>query len=810
MHRQKVRKNPYVLWFDEIGFEDIAQVGGKNASLGEMYRRLSSKGIRVPNGFAVTAEGYKSILKESDALKDLKAALKGVNLSNSKALEEAGKEAREIILNCSFPAEIEESIEEAYNTLSQQYRMKRADVAVRSSATAEDLPEASFAGQQESFLNISGPKNLLQACKRCFASLFTGLAIAYRADRGFGHFEVYISVGVQKMVRADEGSAGVIFTLDPESGFPHVVYITGSFGLGESVVQGAVNPDEFYVFKPTLKKGFKPIIDRRLGSKETKMIYRADGIKKISTPKSDRVVFCLDDEEVLQLAEWAVAIEEHYSRKNDKWTPMDIEWAKDGQTGELFIVQARAETVQSRRDATIIEEYRLKKKGKELVIGKSVGNKIAHGKARVIKEIKESGKFKEGEVLVTDMTDPDWVPIMRAASAIVTDRGGRTSHAAIVSRELGLPCIVGTNNATEVIKNGKEITVDCSKGEKGIVYEGALEYDIKKIDLQKVPKPKTKVMVNIGYPGSAFELSFLPADGVGLAREEFIVTDSIKIHPMALVDFDAVKDQKAREEIEELTAGYKDKKEYFIDRLAIGAGVIAAAFYPRDVIFRFSDFKTNEYANLIGGEFFEPKEENPMIGWRGASRYYKEGYREGFALECTAIRRVRETFGLANLKVMIPVCRTPEEGRNVLKIMAQNGLKQGKNGLEVYMMCELPSNIILADQFCEIFDGFSIGSNDLTQMNLAVDRDSALVADIYDERNEAVKRLILLAISEAKKRNRKIGICGDAPSTYPEFAEFLIDCGIDSISLSPDAVIRTRAAISKHEQKRQGSSLLRS
>lgn len=810
MHRQKVGKNPYVLWFEEIGIEDIAQVGGKNASLGEMYRRLSSKGIRVPNGFAVTAEGYKSVLKESDALKDLKAALKGVDLSNSKALEEAGKEAREIILNCRFPAEIEESIEEAYNTLSQQYRMKRADVAVRSSATAEDLPEASFAGQQESFLNISGPKNLLQACKRCFASLFTGRAIAYRADRGFGHFEVYISVGVQKMVRADEGSAGVIFTLDPESGFPHVVYITGSFGLGESVVQGAVNPDEFYVFKPTLKKGFKPIIDRRLGSKETKMIYRADGVKKISTPKSDRAVFCLDDDEVLQLAEWAMAIEEHYSRKNDKWTPMDIEWAKDGQTGELFIVQARAETVQSRRDATIIEEYRLKKKGKELAVGKSVGNKIAHGKARVIKEIKESGKFKEGEVLVTDMTDPDWVPIMRAASAIVTDRGGRTSHAAIVSRELGLPCIVGTNNATEVIKNGKEITVDCSKGEKGIVYEGALEYDVKKIDLQKVPKPKTKVMVNIGYPGSAFELSFLPADGVGLAREEFIVTDSIKIHPMALVDFDAVKDQKAREKIEELTAGYKDKKEYFIDRLAMGAGVIAAAFYPRDVIFRFSDFKTNEYANLIGGEFFEPKEENPMIGWRGASRYYKEGYREGFALECTAIRRVRETFGLANLKVMIPVCRTPEEGRNVLKIMAQNGLKQGKNGLEVYMMCELPSNIILADQFCEIFDGFSIGSNDLTQMTLAVDRDSALVADIYDERNEAVKRLILLAISEAKKRNRKIGICGDAPSTYPEFAEFLIDCGIDSISLSPDAVIRMRAAISKHEQKRKRSSLLRS
>ncbi|MCC5832803.1 MAG: phosphoenolpyruvate synthase [Chlamydiales bacterium] len=792
----------YVLWFDKIGIDDVPLVGGKNASLGEMYRRLSRKGIRVPNGFAVTAEAYKALLVETEALRALKAALKGVDLRSSKALEEVGKEAREIILACPFPAEIEEEIATAYEALSKQYRMKRADVAVRSSATAEDLPEASFAGQQESFLNIKGEKNLLQACKRCFASLFTNRAIAYREDRGFDHFEVFLSIGVQKMVRSDEASAGVMFTLDPESGFRNVVYITGSFGLGESVVQGAVNPDEFYVFKPTLKKGFKPIIDQRLGSKETKMIYRSDGIKKIMTPRSDQNTFCLTEEEVLQLAKWAVVIEEHYTRKHGKWMPMDIEWAKDGQTGELFIVQARAETVQSRRDVQIIEEYRLKEKGKELAVGRSVGNKIANGTACVIKEIKESGKFKEGDVLVTDMTDPDWVPIMRIASAIVTDRGGRTSHAAIVSRELGLPCIVGTNNATESVKNGKEITIDCSQGEKGIVYEGALEFAINTIDVKKIPKPKTQVMINIGYPGSAFELSFLPSDGVGLAREEFIVTDSIKIHPMALVDFESVKDHKIRKQIEELTAGYKDKRSYFVDRLSMGVGVIAAAFYPRDVIFRFSDFKTNEYANLIGGEYFEPKEENPMIGWRGASRYYKEGYKEGFALECQAIRKVRETFGLNNLKVMVPVCRTPEEGKKVLKIMEQNGLKQGKNGLEVYVMCELPSNVILADRFCEIFDGFSIGSNDLTQMTLAVDRDSELVADIYDERNEAVKRFILLAITEAKKQKRKIGICGDAPSTYPEFAAFLVDCGIDSISLSPDAVIRMRTEISKHEQKK--------
>lgn len=801
---KKERSNSFILWFDEIGIEDIPLVGGKNASLGEMRKNTK---VKIPQGFAITASAYRYMLEKAGILNDLKDILHGLDIHDSKALNKAGEKARKLIINCELPPELQAAISDAYHKLSSLCKVQNLDVAVRSSATAEDLPSASFAGQQQSFLNIRGLKQLLDACKRCFASLFTSRAIVYRHENKFDHFKVYLSIGVQKMVRSDLASAGVIFTLDTETGFPDIVFITGSYGLGESIVQGAVNPDEFYVFKPTFEQGYKPLIDKRLGDKATKMIYTKNAqhpIKKVSTSKEDRKNFCLTDAEVLQLSKWAMAVEDHYSSKYGKWTPMDLEWAKDGQTQELYIVQARPETVQSQRNRNIIEEYKLLQKGKILVQGKSVGNKIAQGSAHVIKDVKDIAQFRAGEILVTEITDPDWVPIMRMASAIVTDRGGRTSHAAIVSRELGLPCIVGTNHATQVIKTGKNVTVSCAEGEKGLVYDGLLKYKIEKIDVQKVPKPKTKVMINVGYPDEAYELSFLPTDGVGLAREEFIVTEYIRIHPMALVKFEEIKDKKTQRKINELTAGYTDKKQYFVDKLSMGVAIIAAAFYPRDVILRFSDFKTNEYVNLIGGKYFEPKEENPMIGWRGASRYYSPGYKEGFALECKAIKKVREEFGLVNLKVMIPVCRTIEEGKKVLKVMKENGLVQGKDGLEVYVMCEIPSNVILIDRFCDIFDGFSIGSNDLTQMTLGVDRDSELVADIFDERNEAVTRMIKHVISVANKRKRKIGICGDAPSTYPEFAEFLVDCGIDSISLSPDAVLKMLVIIAKHEKKQRG------
>lgn len=797
------RTKSFILWFDQIGIEDISLVGGKNASLGEMRKHTK---VNIPQGFAITSYAYQYVLEKAGILKPLKTLLHGLDIHNSHALDQVAKKAQKLIIDCDLPKELIEAITHAYQKLCSLCKVKDVDVAVRSSATAEDLPNASFAGQQQSFLNICGVKQLLDACKKCFGSLFTSRAIVYRHENKFDHFKVYLSIGVQKMVRSDLASAGVIFTLDTETGFPNVVFVTGSYGLGESVVQGAVNPDEFYVFKPTFMQGYKALIDKRLGDKAIKMIYTKNPrhpIKKVVTPKEERHKFCLCDKDVLQLSKWAIAIEEHYSKKYGKWTPMDLEWAKDGQTQELYIVQARPETVQSQRKRNIIDEYKLLQKGRVLVKGKSVGNKIAQGVAHVIKDVKDIAKFRPGEILVTEITDPDWVPIMRMASGIVTDRGGRTSHAAIVSRELGLPCIVGTNHATEVIKSGKKITVSTAEGENGLVYDGLLKYKIEKIDVKKFPKLKTKVMINVSYPDEAYELSFLPNDGVGLAREEFIVSEYIRIHPMALVKFDQLKDKRIRSKIEELTAGYSDKKQYFVDKLAMGVAIIAAAFYPRDVILRFSDFKTNEYVNLIGGEYFEPKEENPMIGWRGASRYYSPGYEEGFALECKAIKKVREEFGLVNLKVMIPVCRTVEEGKKVLKVMKKNGLVQGKDGLEVYVMCEIPSNAVLIDQFCDIFDGFSIGSNDLTQMTLAVDRDSALVAEIFDERNEAVTRMIKHVIRVAKKRKRKIGICGDAPSTYPEFAEFLVDCGIDSISLSPDAVLRTSLVIAKHQKKKK-------
>lgn len=802
---KKLKPKPYILWFDEISMDDIDLVGGKNASLGEMYQTLKKKKVKVPSGFAITTFAYRYVLEKTGAFDALKTLLKGLNHKDSHVLASTGEKAREIILQCEIPSDLQKEIMEAYQKLSSQHKLINIDVAVRSSATSEDLPTASFAGQQESFLNISGEKELLLACKRCFASLFTNRAIAYRCEQKIDHLNSYLSIGVQYMIRSDLASAGVMFTLDTETGFSNVVYITGSYGLGESVVQGIVNPDEFYVFKPTLKQGYKPIIDKVIGNKASKIVYAKNKkipTKMIATPLEDRKTFCLNDKEILQLAKWAVDVEDHYSKKNGRWTPMDLEWAKDGRTGELYIVQARPETVQSQKNRNIIEEHVLLQKSSVITKGKSVGNKIAQGTAQVVKDVKNISQFKPGEILVTDMTDPDWVPIMRIASAIVTNRGGRTSHAAIVSRELGLPCIVGTNNATEVIKNGQSITVDCSEGEHGIIYKGLLKFKVNTIDVQKVPKTKTKMMINVGYPDEAFALGLLPSEGVGLAREEFIVTEYIRIHPMALVKFDEVKDPQIRKQIKELTSGYLDKCQYFIDKLAMGVATIAASFYPRDVILRFSDFKTNEYVNLIGGQYFEPKEENPMIGWRGASRYYKEGYKEGFALECKAIQKVRTEFGLKNLKVMIPVCRTPEEGKKVLQVMKKNGLVQGKDGLEVYVMCEIPSNVILADQFCDIFDGFSIGSNDLTQMTLGVDRDSELVADIFDERNDAVKRMIEHVIRIAKARKRKIGICGDAPSSYPEFATFLVDCGIDSISLSPDAFMRTLMVIANHEKKK--------
>lgn len=804
MAKKNARAKEFILWFKEVSAEDVLLVGGKNASLGELYSELTKKGISVPNGFAITAHAYKYLLEKSGIEKDLRKLLEGLNTKNVKQLAERGKKIRELIRHAEFPEDLKQAIVKAYKKLCKEYKTENVDVAVRSSATAEDLPEASFAGQQETFLNITGEHALIDACKNCFASLFTNRAIVYREEHGFDHFKVALSIGVQKMVRSDLASAGVMFTLDTETGFPNVVFITSGYGLGENVVQGAIDPDEYYVFKPTLKKGHPAIIQKNLGKKQKRMVYAEDHArttKNTDVPPEEQKKFSLTDKEVLQLSKWAVIIEDHFSKKKGKWTPMDIEWAKDGKLDKLFIVQARPETVQSQKARNVLEEYKLQKKGKVIVTGRAVGNKIGQGKARVIKHVKDISKFKEGEVLITEMTDPDWVPAMRIASAIVTNKGGRTSHAAIVSRELGLPCIVGANDATKKIRTGQNVTISCAEGEEGKVYEGLLKYKVDKTPLEKIPKTKTKIMMNVGNPQEAFELSFIPNQGVGLAREEFIINEYIKIHPNALIKFKEIKDEEVKAKIEELTAGYKDKKEYFIERLAQGIAMIAAAFWPNDVIVRTSDFKSNEYANLIGGAQFEPKEENPMIGWRGASRYYKPAYKDAFALECEALKKARDEYGLKNVKVMIPFCRTVEEGKKVIQAMKQNGLVQGKNDLEVYVMCEIPSNVVLAEEFAKVFDGFSIGSNDLTQLTLGLDRDSALVSELYDERNEAVKRLIDYVIDKAKKNKRKIGICGDAPSTFPDFAEFLVKRGIDSISLSPDAVLKTTLNIAEVEKK---------
>ncbi|RMH05329.1 MAG: phosphoenolpyruvate synthase [Nitrospirae bacterium] len=792
----------YIRWFGELGLDDVPLVGGKNASLGEMYRELAPKGVKVPNGFAITAEAYRYFVREAGLDEKIKDILKDLNTRDLANLRQRGRQVRQAILAAPLPIDLEQAIIEAYDRLSGS-RSEPVDVAVRSSATAEDLPDASFAGQQETYLNVQGHLALLETCKRCFASLFTDRAISYRADKGFDHFKVALSIGVQQMVRSDLAASGVMFSIDTETGFQGAVLINAAYGLGENVVQGSVNPDEFYVFKPTLLKGFRPILQKILGSKEFKLVYDIGGgkmVKNVPVPPDDRLRFAISDDEILTLAKWACIIEEHYTNKKGRPSPMDMEWAKDGLTGELFIVQARPETVQSQKSQDVLESYRLVQRGKVLVSGRSVGEKISQGPVRIIKSVQHMNEFQEGEVLVTDKTDPDWEPIMKKAAAIVTNRGGRTCHAAIVSRELGLPAVVGTGRGTEVLRNGQEVTVSCAEGDTGYVYEGRLPFEVERIDLKGMARPKTKIMMNVGNPEEAFRLSFFPNDGVGLAREEFIINTYIKVHPLALIDYDHLDDPDAKIAIDRLTVGYADKPRFFIDKLAQGVAMIAAAFYPKDVIVRLSDFKSNEYANLIGGRHYEPVEENPMLGFRGASRYYDPRYQKGFALECQAMKMVREEMGLTNVKLMIPFCRTVAEGQKVQAEMAKHGLIRGENGLEVYVMCEIPSNVILADQFAEIFDGFSIGSNDLTQLTLGVDRDSEIVAHIFDERNEAVKSFIANVIQSAKAKGKKIGICGQAPSDYPEFAQFLVQQGIDSISLNPDAVLKTTVKVLEMEK----------
>ncbi len=805
------KSEKYVIWFDELRIEDVPLVGGKNASLGEMYHSLKEKGVLVPNGFAITAAAYRHLLKDAGIEDAVKGALEGLDTHDIRNLQERGRKVREIIRYAKLPDDLEEEIRKAYHRLCDETSTVDVDVAVRSSATAEDLPDASFAGQQETYLNIRGEESLLFACRSCFASLFTNRAISYREDKGFGHFDVYLSIGVQVMVRSDAASSGVIFSIDTESGFKDAVYITGAFGLGENVVQGAVNPDEFYVFKPTLKEGKRPIIGKRLGTKEEMMVYTSDQrrpTKNVDTPESMRRSFCINDDEAIQLAKWATIIEDHYGK------PMDIEWAKNGDgdyegDGKLYIVQARPETVHSQKASNVIETYVLSEKGKELVRGQAVGSKIGQGKVNVIEKSSRIHEFKKGEVLVTDMTDPDWEPIMKIASAIITNRGGRTCHAAIVSRELGIPAVIGTEISTKVLKDGMEVTASCAEGQEGIIYEGILPFNVERIFLDEMPKTRTKIMMNVGIPEKAFDQGQIPNDGVGLAREEFIINSYIGIHPLALHHYDELKekadiDGEIREiirKIDEKTAAYEDKEEFFIENLAMGIGRIAAGFYPNDVVVRLSDFKTNEYANLIGGSLYEPDESNPMIGWRGASRYYDPSFKPAFIMECKAIKRVRDEMGLTNVITMIPFCRTVEEGRKVIVAMAEAGLKQGENGLEVYVMAEIPSNVIEADGFAEIFDGFSIGSNDLTQLALGLDRDSELVAHIYDERDTSVKRLVKSVIDTAKEKGKKIGICGQAPSDFPEFATFLVECGIDSMSLNPDTVVKTKLDIAKKEKE---------
>jgi pyruvate,water dikinase len=810
-------KKNFILWFDEISIKDVPLVGGKNASLGEMYRYLTPKGINIPKGFAITAQAYFYFLEKNGIKNTISDLLKKIDPKDIKNLQKISKQIRELILKTPLPEDLEKEIITAYSELSKEYKVENLDVAVRSSATAEDLPSASFAGMHETYLNIRGKNEVLKAVKKSYASLFLDRAINYRIEKGFEHMKVAISTGVQKMVRSDLGAAGVMFTLDTESGFRDLIVINGIYGLGELIVKGKIIPDEFFVFKKTLEKGYQAIIRKNLGRKFLKYVYdKKGGIKEVKVKEKDQNKFCLRDDEILTLAKWGILIEEHYSKKNNRWTPQDIEWAKDGKENKLYIVQARPETVHSLKNYNLYKEYIVKTKEKPLITGIAIGNKISNGKVKVIKTIKELPKLKKGEILVTRMTDPDWTSALSLASGIITDEGSKTCHAAIVSRELGIPAVVGTKNATQLLKTGQEVTIDCTSGNEGRIFSGKVPFEEKTYQLEKIPDLKTKICINIGAPDIAFQTALIPNDGVGLAREEFIIAEKIKIHPLALYYYEKIKRgnldkipgiiknsvfssknklKEIIEKIDKLTQEHKDKKEYFIYELAEGVAQIAAAFYPKEVIVRFSDFKTNEYRQLIGGELFEPLEENPMLGWRGASRYYDQRYQAAFEMECLAMKRVIESFGLNNISVMVPFCRTPEEGALVKKII-QKYLPKTK----IYVMAEIPSNVLLIDKFLDIFDGMSIGSNDLTQLVMGIDRDNANLAKIANENNEAVKKMIREIIHNCKKRNKYVGICGQAPSDYPEFAKFLVKEGIEAISLNPDTVIKTILMLSKENK----------
>ncbi|BDG19694.1 phosphoenolpyruvate synthase [Thermus thermophilus] len=791
----------WVRFFHEVGLEDVPLVGGKNASLGEMIRELSPLGVRVPEGFATTSEAYWHFLEHNGLKEAIARELGELDPEDPKALQRVSRRLRNLILKGEYPQDLREEILEAYRRLSEEAGEEEIPVAVRSSATAEDLPTASFAGQQESFLYVQGEADLLLHVKRAMASLFTARAISYRAHMGFDHLKVALSVGVQRMVRADDAASGVIFTLDPDTGHRGFVYLTAIYGLGENIVQGRVIPDGYYVHKETFREGFRAVVYRRLGAKELTLAFdpREGRLKNRPTPLYLRNRFALRDEEVLLLADWALKIEDHYSKKRGSPTPMDIEWAKDGPTGELFVLQARPETVHSQK-TPVLRVFRLLKRGEVLAEGLAVGEAIAMGRARVLRDPREMDRFQEGEVLVTETTNPDWEPIMKKAAAIVTERGGRTSHAAIVARELGVPAVVGAVGATRSVPEGEEVTVSCAEGERGVVYRGRLPFEVEEIRPETLPRTRTRILVNVGTPEEALRTSLLPTDGVGLLRMEFVFASHVRVHPLALTRFETLP-KEVRRQVEEVTEAYPDKRAYFVERLSEGIGLIAAAFYPRPVLLRFSDFKTNEYARLLGGHLFEPKEENPMLGWRGASRYYHPDYKEGFLLEVAAVRRVREEMGLKNLMVMVPFCRTPEEGEKVLEVMAEGGLRRGEGGLEVHVMAEIPSNVLEAEAFAELFDGFSIGSNDLTQLALGLDRDSERVAHLFDERRETVKRLAAMLIEKAHAKGKKVGICGQAPSDYPEFAAFLVERGIDSLSLNPDALLRTVREVAEVERR---------
>ena len=799
----------YIKFFDHIGIEDISLVGGKNASLGEMYCSLDKLDVKIPYGFATTSEAYWLLIEQNNLQDKIKLILSDLDIKNIKKLQQKGKKIRDLILNAKLPLVIQKEIKEAYILLSKKYGKENIDVAVRSSGTAEDLPDASFAGQQDTFLNINGYESLLNAIKKCYASLFNNRAISYRQSRGYDHLKVALSIGVQKMVRSDKSSSGIMFTIDTETGSEDIIMINSIYGLGENIVSGKVIPDDFYVFKPTLKDGISTIIKKQLGSKDKKMIYsgaKQNKTKNISITKKEKNSFSISDDEIIKLANYGLKIEEHYTKLAGSYKPMDIEWAKDGDTQELFIVQARPETVQSKKNIDekyILETYNLlaqEKDRKILVKGQAVGDKIGSGKVKIVTNLSKAGDFKEGDILVANTTDPDWEPLMKKASAVVTNKGGRTCHAAIVAREIGVPAIVGCIDATTILKQNSDVTVSCSDGENGYVYQGILKYEIQKIDIDNLKEPKTKLFMNVGDPKKAFLFAKLPNQGVGLARMEFIINNYIKAHPMALFNMHNGKKVQDEKKIKSFINGYKDPKSFFINKLAQGIGMIAAAFYPKPVIVRTSDFKSNEYKNMPGGKLYEQDEENPMIGFRGASRYYSKEYQKAFEWECEALKKVRDDMGLTNVKIMLPFVRTPIEGKKVIKIMNKKGLIQGKNSLEIYAMCEIPSNVIFADQFLKVFDGFSIGSNDLTQLTLGVDRDSALISHIFDERNIAVKRMIKMAIKACKKENKYIGICGQAPSDYPEITKFLVKNKIDSISLNPDSVLKMRKVVVELEE----------